>query len=292
MRVKLHRRIAAVVCVSAVLALAGCHGFFSTKQGQVTEHSVSLSIYEHVMEAVPKDEEGHSQEAREESRPDKTESFYTFEECRTLKSGARLEAERIGEGLTEQLFYGQPVSDAMFTTMQSGSWHGTIAREELSYLRMLYTGFDGETYIGEMIVNRKLAADVLGIFRELYEKRYPIEKMNLMDHYGGDDDQAMADNNTSCFNDRKVPGTSSISKHALGCAIDINPFYNPFIHRINGVWRCDPPGSEAYQDRSKEFPYKIDKEDLCYQVFQRYGFSWGGEWNSMKDYQHFYKEVR
>jgi hypothetical protein len=36
-------------------------------------------------------------------------------------------------------------------------------------------------------------------------------------------------------------------------------------------------------------PYKITKGDLCYKLFIKHGFSWGGEWKSKKDYQHFEK---
>lgn len=104
-----------------------------------------------------------------------------------------------------------------------------IGREDLRYLRLLYYGFDDETHVGELITNVAIADEILEIFQELYENQYPIEKMLLIDEYGGDDDLAVADNNTSCFNYRVVAGSTKLSRHALGMAIDINPFYNPYV---------------------------------------------------------------
>ena len=104
----------------------------------------------------------------------------------------------------------------------------------------------------------------------------------------------MLDNNTSCFNYRIVDGTDHLSKHALGCAIDINPFYNPYVvfgKGENNETYISPAGSEIYADRSQDFPYKIDENDLCYRLFKEHGFTWGGSWNSCKDYQHFQKTV-
>lgn len=80
----------------------------------------------------------------------------------------------------------------------------------------------------------------------------------------------MLDNNTSCFNYRIVDGTDHLSKHALGCAIDINPFYNPYVvfgKGENNETYISPAGSEIYADRSG-FPYKIDENDLCYRLLK------------------------
>ena len=102
----------------------------------------------------------------------------------------------------------------------------------------------------------------------------------------------MTDNNTSCFNYRVVDGTKSLSRHALGLAIDINPLYNPYIrYDKKGGQTVSPVEGEAYADRTVSFPYKIDPDDLCYRLFTEHGFTWGGNWNSSKDYQHFQKAL-
>ena len=163
-----------------------------------------------------------------------------------------------------------------------------ISLDELSYLNLLYIDFDGNTQNGELICNEKIAEDILEIFYELYESGYQIESIKLIDEFGGDDTASMLANNTSCFNYRVVEGSSKLSKHAYGLAIDLNPFYNPYItYNKDGSQKISPAGSEAYADRSTSFPYKIDENDLAYKLFTEHGFKWGGNWNSVKDYQHF-----
>lgn len=167
-----------------------------------------------------------------------------------------------------------------------------VSYDDLRYLSVLYYDFNGEVQSGELICNKGIADDLMEIFYELYLNEYQIGKIRLVDEYQADDTASITDNNTSCFNYRVVDGTTSLSKHALGCAIDINPFYNPYVvfnKDGSGETYISPPGSEIYVDRTKDFPYKIDETDLCYKLFKEHGFTWGGNWNSCKDYQHFQK---
>ncbi len=166
-----------------------------------------------------------------------------------------------------------------------------ISYDDLRYVHVLHVGFDGESHPGILICNKQIADDLLEIFAALYDAAYPIEKIVPIDAYDGDDDLSCADNNTSCFNYRVVAGSSHLSKHAYGMAIDVNPFYNPYItYGKDGSMHISPEGAEIYADRDEPFPYKIDTEDLCYQLFTAHGFKWGGNWKSVKDYQHFEKE--
>ena len=167
-----------------------------------------------------------------------------------------------------------------------------VALTDLSYVGVLYNDFDGNVAQGELICNNSIALDMVEIFEELYRNGYQFERIELIDEYGGDDTLSMENNNTSCFNYRIVDGTDRLSKHAYGLAIDINPFYNPYVvfnKDGSGETYISPKGSEVYADRSKDFPYKIDENDLCYKLFIEHGFTWGGNWNSSKDYQHFQK---
>ena len=190
-------------------------------------------------------------------------------------------------------FYYEPLSDSIkqrITGISYPEMGCTVPYEDLSYVGLLYIDFNGEEQTGELICNKAIAQDMVEIFYELYRNDYRIERIRLVDEYGGDDTLSMLDNNTSCFNYRVVDGTTTLSKHALGCAIDINPFYNPYIvYNKNGSGETyiSPKGSEIYADRSQDFPYKIDENDLCYKLFTEHGFTWGGNWNSTKDYQHF-----
>jgi hypothetical protein len=153
----------------------------------------------------------------------------------------------------------------------------------------LHVGFDGQTHDGEIICNKAIAEDLLEIFEQLYEAGYQIEKIKLVDEYNAEDEASMADNNSSSFNFRFISHTTKISKHGSGMAIDINPLYNPYIKTVNGNLNIEPANSTQYVDRTADFPHKIDESDLAYQLFIAHGFSWGGAWNSSKDYQHFEK---
>ena len=167
-----------------------------------------------------------------------------------------------------------------------------ISYDDLRYVHILHYDFEGNPAEGELICNKAIAQDLTEIFYELYCNEYQLEKVLLIDEYDGDDLASMEDNNTSCFNYRPVEGTSTLSKHALGLAIDINPYYNPYVaYNKDGSERVSPESAAIYADRSASFPYKIDENDLCYQLFKEHGFTWGGHWNSCKDYQHFQKVI-
>ena len=195
---------------------------------------------------------------------------------------------------TQAYFTASVITEEIFQRINGCSYveNEDIALEDLRYLKVLHIGFDGEEHEGELIVNQAIADDILEIMEALYQNQYPIERMVLVDEYDGDDEKSMQANNTSCFNYRTVEGSSNLSKHSYGLAIDMNPFYNPCVRTYaDGSSKSFPEGSDEYADRSKDFPYKIDRDDLCYQLFTEHGFRWGGTWNSLKDYQHFDKEI-
>ena len=188
-------------------------------------------------------------------------------------------------------FTQQEISDSLFACIYGKSFKEdcTTRREDLRYLRLLHYNKVGEVLQGELICHKDIADDLLAIFRELYQAKYPIERMVLIDEYDADDEASMRANNTSAFNFRKASGMRTLSKHSTGMAIDINPLYNPLVKHREGRTRVYPSNATPYIDRSQDFPYKIVKGDLCYRLFKKYGFSWGGDWKSSKDYQHFEK---
>ncbi len=190
-------------------------------------------------------------------------------------------------------FYVSEIPDDIFEKMQGKSYKAdcTVPREDLRYVHVLHMGFDGETKEGELVVNKAIADDVCDIFEKLYEADYPIEKIRLIDEYDADDEASMSDNNSSAFNYRFISHTTKISKHGLGMAVDINTLYNPYVKTVDGKRSIEPANAADYVDRSADFPYKIDHDDLCYQLFKEHGFSWGGDWQHSKDYQHFEKNL-
>ncbi|MCC8141309.1 MAG: M15 family metallopeptidase [Lachnospiraceae bacterium] len=226
------------------------------------------------------------------------------QEPATTLPGASLNGTQFAEGEDAQRvtyaedFYYEPISDELLQYITGTSYPEAadgesfaITRDDLRYVHVLYCDFDGKTAEGELICNAAIAQDLTEIFHELYENGYQIEQIHLVDEYGGDDEASMAANNTSCFNYRNVANSSSLSKHALGRAVDINPLYNPYVtYNSDGGRNVQPEEGWDYVDRSADFAHKIDTNDLCYQVFTEHGFTWGGSWNSSKDYQHFQKE--
>jgi hypothetical protein len=166
------------------------------------------------------------------------------------------------------------------------SWHAgcPVGPSKLRLLALPYIGFDGATHTGEMVVHIDVAERVVGVFKRLYDARYPIQRMVLVDEYGGSDDDSVVANNTSAFNCRAATGGSSWSEHAYGKAIDINPLQNPYVYRDRHVY---DPAAAPYVDRSRTDPGVIHAGDVVTQAFAAIGWGWGGNFNTFKDYQHF-----
>lgn len=157
--------------------------------------------------------------------------------------------------------------------------------EDLRLLTVAFWGFDGKPHTGELVVHHQHAGSVLSAFRRLFELRFPIERMQPVDVFGGDDDASMAANNTSGFNCRRSQaGNGAWSEHAYGRALDINPVQNPYIPRSGPI---QPPAGEGYADRSQLRPGMIVPGDEVVAAFRSIGWEWGGHWTSSKDYQHF-----
>lgn len=220
-------------------------------------------------------------DTEEESSDNSIES-----EVNNEKNTDKLSAE---DEYIENSFYISEIPNEIFTLMQGKSYKDncTVPYEDLRYIHILHKDFEGNTKEGELVVNRLIAEDILEIFRELYNQNYPIEKVKLVDEYNADDEASMSDNNSSAFNFRFISYTTTISKHGLGLAIDINTLYNPYVKTVNGALNIEPANATEYVDRDKEFEHKIDHNDLCYRLFTEHGFEWGGDWSSAKDYQHF-----
>ena len=184
-----------------------------------------------------------------------------------------------------------PITRQLLHRINGLSYHRNenISPYELRYLKLSYIDFNGESRLGEMICNQKIADRLLNIFQTLYENKYQFERIQLVDDFHANDDLCCQKNNTSCFNYRTIAGTNTLSRHAFGMAVDINPFFNPYVTYQNDQnhIRISPPGSEAYADRKRDFPHKLGPGDLCYELFLFHGFSWGGDWEHCKDYQHF-----
>ena len=199
----------------------------------------------------------------------------------------------VAQTATDSTFLATAIPDSVWTRMQGKTYHQNayIQRSDLRYLRLHYVDFEGEERVGEMVCNRAIADDLLDIFRQLFEAHYPIERIQLPDDFDADDERQMRANNTSCFCFRVIKGSTKLSAHAQGLAVDLNPLYNPCVKtRRDGTLFIQPSTAAPYVDRSRRFAHKIDRQDLAYRLFIQHGFSWGGAWRSSKDYQHFEKD--
>ncbi|RAV17248.1 M15 family peptidase [Mycolicibacterium sp. GF69] len=160
-----------------------------------------------------------------------------------------------------------------------------LAPERLRRVEIDHLGMDGQTHRGELIVHEDLVAEVVEIFEQLRHVRYPIERMRTPEHYpGADDELSMRDNNTSAFNCRDIPGTGNWSLHAYGRAIDINPLINPYIDSAGAF---QPANAAPYLDRNRIDPGLLRDGDPAVRIFTDRGWTWGGNWRTPKDYQHF-----
>lgn len=167
----------------------------------------------------------------------------------------------------------------------------TIPMEELRYLILPHFDGKGHVKIGEMICHESIAADLIDIFRQLFNLRYPIESMRLIDDFDANDVRSMEANNSSAFCYRVVAGSKKLSAHARGMAVDINPLYNPYVKQKPDRLIVSPEAARPYADRSRtDIPMKIDADDPATLLFKAHGFEWGGDWTTLKDYQHFEKD--
>ena len=154
--------------------------------------------------------------------------------------------------------------------------------DSLCLLDIVYISFDGKTHQGQLIVHKELKDEVKEIFELIYRINFPVGKAVPIVKYKWSDEASMEDNNTSSFNYRFVAGTTRLSNHALGRAVDINPFFNPVIYEDGKI---SPKGAKY----NPGIPGTFDMHHPVVIEFIRRGWRWGGNFNSFKDYHHFDK---
>ena len=175
-------------------------------------------------------------------------------------------------------------SDIDFEEAISGKNIPQSVIESLSIVDVYYYGFDNKLHKGQLIVNKAVVLDVIEIFEFIRESHFPINKVVPISKYSWSDEKSMMDNNTSAFNYRFISGTRVISNHASGLAIDINPSLNPYVKNGSSL-----PANCIY-DTTKAGT--ISASSQLVSEFETRGWQWGGEWKSIKDYQHFEKKLK
>ena len=165
------------------------------------------------------------------------------------------------------------------------SWHRgcPVGPESLRRVELDYRGFDGATHRGALVVNKEIVDDVVAVFGALAAMRYPIERMQTVEHYpGAEDELSMQDNNTSGFNCR--PLGNGWSEHAYGRAVDVNPLVNPYRDASGDL---QPKTAARYLDRTRDDLGLLHAGDAAVRAFTDRGWHWGGAWSNPVDYQHF-----
>jgi len=188
----------------------------------------------------------------------------------------------------------KPINKYTKQRMVTGrTWHKgcPVSPDDLRYIRLKHRNFHRSEKMGEIIVHKDVAEEVVEIFRELYEIGYPIRQMRLVSDFRGSDWQSIEADNTSAFNCRKATGSKKWSKHSYGKAIDLNSIENPYISRSGKIVHIK---SLQYRKRVHKSNTSADKavllkNDKAVKIFKKYDWKWGGDWSSVKDYQHFSK---
>ncbi len=189
---------------------------------------------------------------------------------------------------------GEPIIDSRMTREEAFDGLDETCpadiRARQKVVTVTYYSFDRKVHEGQLVIDSEVADDVRTVFEVALRERFPISSVipisdkRFRKNGRWDDDLSMAANNTSAFNYRVITGGTRLSKHAYGRAIDINPFLNPYIKGTTIL----PPGS-AYDPN---IAGTLTADHPIVRTFVGLGWEWGGDWTSLKDYQHFEKPLK
>jgi D-alanyl-D-alanine carboxypeptidase len=163
-----------------------------------------------------------------------------------------------------------------------------VSADDLAYVRLAFWGFDDRRHTGELLLNRAVAGDVVRVFHTLYRARFPFEELRVTTRSDLEAPPTGDGNNTGAFVCRPTVGSSTYSQHAYGLAIDIDPFQNPYVKGDLVL----PELASSYLDRGDVRPGMITPDGVVVRAFAAIGWTWGGTWHSLKDYQHFSQNGR
>lgn len=142
-----------------------------------------------------------------------------------------------------------------------------------------YRDFSGAEHLGQLVVHQEIAEVMAKVFEALFAARFPIGSMVPVAAFAWNDNRSMVANNCVGFHFRSKTGKEDLSWHAYGRAIDINPRVNPYqkdglVLPAGAVYAPDHPGA-------------CTPDSLPVRLLRARGFTWGGDWTSLRDYMHF-----
>jgi hypothetical protein len=171
------------------------------------------------------------------------------------------------------------------------------ADNRLTVVHAQYFDFNGKTQEGTIRVLDALGPAVQQIFAELYEKRFPINAMKTdvqSDVFLAEEKNEPDLDVTAAFSCRLLTDSASVSLHAYGAAIDLNPRENPYLgvdpatQSVRDIIPRDGWANINRMTYRHGKPVPIGRSEGVVDVFARNGILyWGGYWNFPIDYMHF-----
>lgn len=158
-----------------------------------------------------------------------------------------------------------------------------VGPSNLRRIRFRYVGWDGVSRYGNLVVHRDTVYPALRAFHRLYDQDFPVRSIRPVTAFGGSDARSMAADNTSAFNCRRVTGGTAWSRHAYGRAVDVNPVENPYVK--GDV--VEPPAGTDFVDRTPARKGMLVTGSKAVRAFTDDGWTWGGGYRTLKDWQHF-----
>lgn len=190
-----------------------------------------------------------------------------------------------GKGFNSQVTSPPPADVLARSTWQPSC---PVGKDDLVWAQLTFRGFDGARHTGELLVNRTVADQIVQVFSDLWDAKFPMEQLVITRQTELDAPPTGDGNGTGAFNCRPTTGGSSYSQHAYGLAIDVNTFQNPYKKGELVL----PELSGSYLDRDNVRPGMITANGPVVEAFTRIGWGWGGNWRTLKDYQHFSQNNR
>jgi hypothetical protein len=182
----------------------------------------------------------------------------------------------------------RPLPAALRAELTGRFWQPScpVPLSQLRLLTVRHWDFGGTARTGQLVVAREYASPLRGVFRRLFELRFPIRHLSLATSYSSNgDDRRDVSGSFHCR--RAVPspcgtGSGNWSNHAYGRAIDLNPVENPYV----GCGTVRGGKRSPYMDRTPLRKGMVTPAVIA--AFRAIGWGWGGDWTGdTKDYMHF-----
>lgn len=150
-----------------------------------------------------------------------------------------------------------------------------ITGQQIGRYRVQYWTMLGESCTGILETNLSHAATLEEFFAFLYTKRFPLAQIHSYTHFPRNSYlQLDCCNVTYSYSPRAIFGKKGWSKHADGCALDLNPLSNPYKKKGEHPY---PHAHFLCGSKGVLTPTIIDF------LVQR-GWVWGGSWEKERGY--------